>query len=63
MCNQINRTDSDSAASIKQRAVKKLHLEGPTSEITAAYEWHMVRYSLDDGGRRRSDDMLLGASE
>jgi hypothetical protein len=48
----VYRTDSDSAASIKQRAVKKLQLEGSTSEITAAYEWHMVRYSLDDGERR-----------
>ena len=40
--------DNDSAATIKQRAAKKLNLSD-TSDISALYEWHLVRYALDDG--------------
>jgi hypothetical protein len=41
-------TDNDSAATLKQRAAKKLNVTD-TSDISALYEWHMVRYALDDG--------------
>ena len=40
--------DSDSAATLKQRASKKLSLKD-TEDIKALYEWHMVRYQLEDG--------------
>lgn len=40
-------TDSDSVATIKARAAKKIGI--PEAELSALYEWHLVRYALDDG--------------
>lgn len=45
--------DTDSPATIKQRAAKKLNLSD-TSDINALYEWNLVRYALEDGGLRQS---------
>jgi len=43
----LKHKDNDSAATLKQRAAKKLNITD-TSDISALYEWHMVRYALDD---------------
>jgi len=43
----LKHRDNDSAATLKQRAAKKLNLED-SSNISALYEWHLVRYALDD---------------
>lgn len=45
-------SDTDSVATIKQRASKKLSLQD-TSDIHALYEWHLVRYQLEDGQSHR----------
>jgi hypothetical protein len=49
--------DNDSAATLKQRAAKKLNITD-TSDISALYEWHMVRYALDDGTPALSQSSL-----
>lgn len=41
-------TDTDSPSSIKERAAKKLHIDN-TSDLSATYEWNLVRYALEDG--------------
>lgn len=43
-----NTADTDSPSSIKERAAKKLHIDN-TSELSATYEWNLVRYALEDG--------------
>jgi hypothetical protein len=40
--------DGDSASGIKSRAAKKLNIQD-NSQVSALYEWHLVRYALDDG--------------
>lgn len=51
-------TDTDSPASIKERAAKKLHIQD-TSNLSATYEWNLVRYALEDGQWYSSPAMLL----
>jgi len=43
----LKHKDGDSASGIKNRAAKKLNIQD-NSQVSALYEWHLVRYALDD---------------
>ncbi|CAD6574821.1 MAG: hypothetical protein CYPHOPRED_005508 [Cyphobasidiales sp. Tagirdzhanova-0007] len=43
----LKHKETDTAATIKSRAGKKLQIQDPLA-VSALYEWHLVRYALDD---------------